>query len=366
MPRIIDIIEAIEEFAPLAIQESWDNCGLAIGDSSLEAKAALTTVDVTEAVVDEAIKYNCNLIISHHPPIFGGIKQLNGKTDIERALIKAIKHDIAIYASHTATDSALNGTSWTMAEKLQLKNIKALELQKNSLKKLVVFVPQSHADKVRNALAETGAGNIGNYDSCSFNINGTGTFKANENANPYVGKLGELHFEPETRIETIVPTYKIKQVVKAMLEVHPYEEPAYDIYPVESKNPQIGLGVVGETDSPIPTDLFLQKVKTAFNCKVIRHTSISSEIISKVALCGGSGSSILPLAIASGADIFITGDFKYHQFFDAENRIIIADIGHYESEQFTKELFLEIVTKKFSKFAIRLSAVETNPISYLF
>lgn len=366
MPIIKEILSSIEEFAPLSIQESWDNCGLAIGNPMLEARAALVTVDVTEAVLDEAIKLGCNLIIAHHPPIFGGIKRLTGSTDIERALIKAIKNDIAIYASHTATDSAMHGTSWTMAGKLHLNNIQALELQKNSLKKLAVMVPQSHADIVRETLAKEGAGNIGKYDSCSFNVNGTGTFRANDEAKPFVGTKGELHFEPEVKIETIVPSYMVNKIVKAMLSVHPYEEVAYDIFPVDNKNPQIGLGVVGDLEEAVPTDVFLQKVKTTFNCQVIRHTKITTDKISKVALCGGSGSSLLPLAISAKADIFITGDFKYHQFFEAEGQIIVADIGHYESEQFTKELFLEIVIKNFPKFAIHLSEVETNPINYLF
>jgi dinuclear metal center YbgI/SA1388 family protein len=366
MPTIHEIIHEIEAFAPLELQESWDNCGLLVGDTSVEAKGMLATIDVTEAVVDEAIAHGCNLIVAHHPLIFGGLKHITPKTDVERVVIKALKNDVAIYAAHTNMDVATHGVSWRMSQKLGLINPKPLVLQKSTLKKMVVFVPADYAEAVRNALFQAGAGHIGNYDSCSFNGNGTGTFRGNENTNPYVGTPGELHREEEVRIETVVPAHKQRAVVAALLQAHPYEEVAYDIYSLENKNPQIGLGVIAKTQSPVPFEDFLQFVKTTFRCSAIRHTAPVSSTVGTVALCGGAGSSFLSAAKAARADLFITGDFKYHQFFETENQIAIADIGHYESEQFTKELFYEIVTKKFSKFAVRLSAVETNPITYLF
>jgi dinuclear metal center YbgI/SA1388 family protein len=366
MPTIQEIISEIEAFAPLELQESWDNCGLLVGDASAQAHGALLTIDVTEAVLDEAIATGCNLIVAHHPLIFGGLKHITPKTEVERVVIKALKNDVAIYAAHTNIDITTNGVSWRMAQKLGLKNLSPLIQQKASLKKLVVFVPQSHTEVIREAMFQAGAGHIGKYDSCSFNTPGLGTFKGDETTNPFVGTPGELHAEAEIRIETVVPTHKQRAVIAAMLAAHPYEEVAYDIIPLENKNPQIGLGVIAHTDAPIPFDAFMQLVKTTFNCSVIRHTAPVVPTVSTVVLCGGAGSSFLSAAKAARADVFITGDFKYHQFFEAENQIAIADIGHYESEQFTKELFSEIVTKKFSKFAVRLSAVETNPITYLF
>lgn len=364
--KIKEIILAIEEVAPNSLQESWDNSGLIIGDPDTEIHSALITLDVTSAVVDEAIQHQNRLIIAHHPLVFGGIKKLNGKTDMERAVLKAIKNDIAIYAAHTNIDVVKNGVSWMMARKLDLQNIKTLSPQKGLLKKLVTFVPKKDIEHVRKAVYQAGAGHIGNYDSCCFNVEGIGSFKGNQSANPYVGKKGEIHFEEEIRFETVFPLFLQHKIVSALIDAHPYEEVAYDIYPLDNHHPEIGIGIVGQLPEPCHPLEFLNRVKDQFHCKAIRYTNLHKEIISKVALVGGSGSSFLNDALAVKADIFITGDFKYHQFFDAENKIIIADIGHYESEQFTKELFYEIVTNKFSKFALRLSEVKTNPINYLF
>ncbi|HKK82584.1 MAG TPA: Nif3-like dinuclear metal center hexameric protein [Prolixibacteraceae bacterium] len=364
--KVKDIVNAIEEFAPPALQENWDNSGLLVGNPSDEVKSAVVTLDVTEAVIDEAINNRDDMIIAHHPLIFGGLKRLNGKSDPERAVIKAIKNDIAIYAAHTNIDVVKNGVSWRMAEKLGLKNLDTLSPQKGLLKKLVTFVPENDIAKVRDAIFAAGAGTIGEYDSCSYNIAGQGTFKAGDHTTPYVGEKGKLHFEKETRIETIYPAYLQGHVISALLNAHPYEEVAYDIYPVENKHPQIGLGVVGELPDETDAKDFLTQLKNTFQCTAIRHTAIHKSKVSKIALLGGSGSSFINSAMAAGADVFVTADFKYHQFFDAKNKIIIADIGHYESEQFTKELFYEIVTNKFSKFAVRLSDVNTNPVNYLF
>jgi dinuclear metal center YbgI/SA1388 family protein len=364
--KIKDIINCIEEFAPLSLQEPWDNAGLQVGDSSVEIESAVITLDVTEAVVDDAIHHGDGLIIAHHPLIFSGIKKLNGKNDVERTLIKAIKNNIAIYAAHTNIDVVRNGVSWKMAEKLELKQVKTLSPTSGLLKKLVTFVPVEYAEKIRSAISEAGAGNIGNYDSCSFNTEGFGSFRGNELSDPFVGEKGKLHFEKEARIETIFPSYLQGKIISALIKNHPYEEVAYDIYPIENKHEKIGLGVVGILEEPVELKDFLYLLKTTFNCEAIRYSGETSNKIHKVALCGGAGSSLLNDAKKVGADIFITGDYKYHQFFDAEKQIIIADIGHFESEQFTKELFYEIVTNKFSKFAIRLTDVQTNPVKYLF
>ena len=359
------ICELIEEVAPLALQESYDNAGLIVGDSQMEVTAALVCIDITEAVIDEAIQKKCNLIISHHPLIFSGLKRLVGKNEIQRCVQKAIKNDIAIYAAHTNLDNVLTGVSGKMAEKIGLKKLRILQPKQNALLKLITYVPKIHTFAVRDALFEAGAGHIANYDSCSFNVEGTGTFKANEKARPFVGTIDELHSEPETRIEVILPEYMKFKVLEALLKSHPYEEPAYDFIPLKNAWNQVGSGVIGELDEPEDERLFLNRIKSVFNASSIRHTNFLNKKIKSVALCGGSGSSFLPDAISAGADVYISGDFKYHEFFEAENRILIADIGHFESEQFTKDIFFEIITKKMPTFAVQISESKTNPINYL-
>jgi len=363
--NVKSITALIEAEAPLSLQESYDNAGLLVGNPAMEVSAVLISIDVTEEVIDEAIAKNCNLIIAHHPLIFGGLKRLTGQNDVQRSVIKAIKNDIAIYAAHTNIDNVLHGVSGKMADKIGLINRRVLVSKPDMLLKLITFVPQLHAYKVREAIFEAGAGQIGNYDACSFNVNGTGTFRANADAQPFVGKAGELHAEEEVRVEVILPVYLKNEVLAALVKAHPYEEPAYDIIALENDWQQTGAGIVGELTEPEDEAAFLQRIKTVFGPTVIRHTRLLNRKISKVALCGGSGSSLLKNAISAGADIYISGDFKYHEFFDAENRIIIADIGHFESEQFTKDIFYEIITKKMPTFAVQISDIKTNPINYL-
>lgn len=363
--NVKSITALIEAEAPLSLQESYDNAGLLVGNPAMEVNAVLITIDVTEEVVDEAIAKNCNLIIAHHPLIFGGLKKLTGQNDVQRSVIKALKHDIAIYAAHTNIDNVLQGVSGKMADKLGLINRQVLVSKPNMLLKLITFIPQLHAYRVREAIFEAGAGQIGNYDACSFNVNGTGTFRANAAAQPFVGKPGELHSEDEVRVEVILPVYQKNAVLAALKKSHPYEEPAYDIIALENEWANTGAGIVGELAEPEDESAFLQRIKSVFGTTVIRHTRLLNRKISKVALCGGSGSSLLKNAIAAGADIYISGDFKYHEFFEAENRIIIADIGHFESEQFTKDIFYEIITKKMPTFAVQISDIKTNPINYL-
>ena len=359
------ICELIEEVAPLALQESYDNAGLLVGDSQMEVSSALVCIDITETVIEEAIQKNCNLIISHHPLIFSGLKRLVGQNEVQRCVQKAIKHDIAIYAAHTNLDNVLTGVSGKMAEKIGLKKLRILQPKQNALLKLITYVPKIHTFAVREALFQVGAGQIGNYDSCSFNADGTGTFRANENANPFVGKTDELHSEPETRIEVILPEYLKFKVLEALLKTHPYEEPAYDFISLENDWNQVGAGIVGELETAEDELVFLNRIKSIFNVSSIRHTNFLNKKIKSVALCGGSGSSFLVDAISAGADVYISGDFKYHEFFEAENRILIADIGHFESEQFTKDIFFEIISKKMPTFAVQISDSKTNPINYL-
>ncbi len=363
--RVKDITSWLDHFAPLSFQESYDNAGLIVGDPDLEIHSVLVTVDVTEAVIDEAIRLNSNLVVAHHPVIFAGLKSITGRTYVERIIIKAIQNHIAIYASHTNLDGILGGVSSKMAGKLGLIHTSILSPRKGELRKLVIFVPVDKVNQVRLAIFKAGAGEIGNYDLCSFNILGEGSFRGGENTKPYVGKKGELHFEKEVRVETVFPKYLQEKIITALLQAHPYEEVAYDIYPLENRYERAGMGIIGELKKEMDEIDFLKQLKVVFHAKGLRHTSLSGNKVRKIAVCGGSGSFLLNEAIKADADVYVSADFKYHQFFNAENKILIADVGHYESEQFTKEILYEALFKNFPKFAVHFSEVNTNPINYL-
>lgn len=364
MTKIKEVIQKIEAFAPPLLQENYDNAGLIVGNISDEVTGVLVSLDTTEEVVNEAIKMGCNLIISHHPIVFTGLKKLTGANYIERVIILAIKNNITIYAVHTNLDNVAHGVNKMIADKLGLINTKILSPKKNQLLKLVVFVPESHSDTIRSTLFKAGAGDIGNYSECSFSSEGKGTYKANEKANPFKGEVGQLHFEKEIKLEVIVPTYLKDGVISEMINAHPYEEVAYDLIPLENEFPTIGSGMIGELAEPMDEEAFLKILKTKMKTACIRHTKLLNKPINKIAFNGGAGSFLLHKAIAAKADVFITGDVKYHEFFDAENQLIIADIGHYESEQFTIDLIGGFLIENFSKFAVRFTEVNTNPINY--
>lgn len=364
MTTIKDVVTYLEKIAPLSLQESYDNAGLIVGSYSEEVKGILISLDCTEDIIDEAITHKCNLIISHHPIVFSGLKKLNGKTYVERTVIKAIQNGIAIYAIHTNLDNVMGGVNKKIGEKIGLSNLKILSPKKSQLRKLVTFCPDDHAEKIRSALFESGCGRIGMYDECSYNIQGTGTFRALEGSNPFTGKKGERHNEPETRIESVFQAHLESHVIKALKESHPYETVAYDIYALENDHQDIGSGMIGDLNTEMDEREFLKHLKTSMLTACIRHTSLLNKKVKKVAICGGSGSFLLEDAIKSGADFFVTSDYKYHQFFDADKRIVIADIGHYESEQFTSELLKELLVRNFSTFAVRLTELVTNPVQY--
>ncbi len=364
MTTVKQITTFLETIAPLALQESYDNAGLIIGDENIEVKGVLICLDSTEDVIEEALKHGCNLIIAHHPIVFSGLKKLNGKNYVERTVIKAIKNNVAIYAAHTNLDNVLEGVNAKICERLGLKNCTILSPMKNLLKKLVTFCPVDHAEKVRTALFDAGSGQIGNYDECSFNAEGTGTFRAGEGTSPFVGEKGKQHHEKEIRIETIFESYLETKIIRALLETHPYEEVAYDIYSLDNSYRETGSGMIGELEAPMEEIAFLALLKSTMKTGCVRYTKLTGKKITRVAVCGGSGSFLLNDAIRQGAQVFVTSDFKYHQFFDADGKIVIADIGHYESEQFTKDLFHDLLVKNFSTFAVRLSEVGTNPVNY--
>ena len=361
---ISDITKHLESLFPLSSQASFDNCGLIVGNKGQNVTGAIICLDCTEEVVNEAIEKKVNLIIAHHPIVFNGLKKLNGKNYVERTVIKAIKNDIAIYAIHTNLDHSLKGVNAEIAQRLGINKPRILAPTENSLSKLAIYVPSINIQEVEDALFKAGAGNIGNYSKCSFVSNGRGSFQPMEGANPSDGEIGTRHYPEEQKLEVLVSNHKLPDVLKAMNEVHPYEVVAHDIHTIKNSDQSEGAGMIGKLDKPIEVSLFLEQIKKNFNCGIIRHTPILKEKIQTVAFCGGSGSFLLKDAIRQQADIFITGDFKYHEFFDAEDQLIIADIGHYESEQYTSNLLMRILSEKFTNFAVHLSRINTNPINY--
>lgn len=362
--KIGEITSFLESAAPLSLQESYDNAGLLTGNSNWECTGIITTLDATEAVVQEAIDKKYNLIVAHHPVIFGGLKKINGKNYVEQTVITALKHDIAIYAIHTNLDNVLNGVNAAIADKIGLINRSTLQPKSGTLKKLFTFVPVDHAEKVRSAIFAAGGGHISNYSECSFNSAGQGTFKPGQGTHPFSGTVGVRQTEEEIKMEMIFPAWQQRQILAAMIQAHPYEEVAYDIVALENQNQSVGSGMLGDLPENITETGFLELLKERFKLSVIRHTPLLGKMVRRVAICGGAGSFLTNAAVAAGADFYVTGDVKYHEFFDANSRLVLADIGHYESEQFTTDLLFDLLSQKFPTFAIQKTGVNTNPVHY--
>jgi dinuclear metal center YbgI/SA1388 family protein len=360
---IYQIIEYLEEIAPVCYQENYDNSGLLVGNPNVELKKGLVCLDVTQSVVNEAINTGCNLIISHHPLIFSPLKKITGNSLCENLLIQAIKNDIVIYALHTNLDNILNGVNQGFAENLSLTNTRILKPTENNLYKLIIYTPDKYVGKLREGLFEAGAGTIGNYSSCSYNSGGYGTFKANTQANPFVGDIDKPHIEKEVRTEVIFPIHLKNQIINTLRKNHPYEEPAFDIIPLTNTNKTIGAGMIGELATSMKEADFLQFMKKQMQLSCIKHSKLRGKEIKTVALCGGSGSFLISEAIKQKADIFITSELKHNHYIDYSEAILLADIGHFESEIQTKQLLYEILIKKFSTFATSQS--EENPVLYL-
>jgi len=363
--QIKEVIEFLENLSPTYYAEDYDNVGLLVGDANKDLTGVLITHDTLPEVVDEAVEKGLNMIVSFHPIIFSGLKKITGKSYIEKTVIKAIKNDIAIYAIHTALDVSWQGVNDIVLNKLGAINKQILLPKENTIKKLTTYVPINDADLVREALFNAGAGSIGNYSNCSFNIKGDGTYKGNEDSNPVIGEKGIFHTEEESNINITFPAHLENNILSTLFKVHPYEEVAYEVTTLDNKNQHIGLGMTGELEKAMTETDFLNFLKEKLPTKCIRHSNLLGGEIKKIAVLGGSGSFATKAAIASGADVFISADFKYHDFYQAENKIIIADIGHYESEQFTKNILFEYLNKKITKFAVALSEFNTNPINYL-
>ncbi len=363
--RIKEIIDILENLAPPYLQESYDNSGLLIGNKNDDIDKAIISLDITEEVLNEAMQKKCKLIISHHPVIFSGLKSITGKNATERIVKEAIQNDIAIYAIHTNLDNVAKGINSIICDKIGLKNRKILAPKNDLLRKLVAFCPLDFVEKVRQAIFDAGAGNIGDYDNCSYSASGTGSFRGSDETNPFVGEKGKLHFEDEIRLETIYPVYHENAILKALINAHPYEEVAYDIYLLGNKFEQVGAGMVGELASDIDEVEFLKTIKQTFGTGCVRHSALLGKKIKKVAVCGGSGSFLIKNAISAQADIYITGDIKYHDFFEAEGKMVIADIGHFESEKFAKDLIYSVLKENFSNFAVLISETNTNSVNYI-
>jgi dinuclear metal center YbgI/SA1388 family protein len=354
----------LEELAPLGYAEDFDNVGLIIGQPDLVISGILVCHDALEEVVQEAIEKKCNLIVCFHPILFNGLKKITGKTYVERAVMKALKNDIAIYALHTALDNHQWGVNHIFCETLGIKNPKMLVEKQNYIQKLVVFTPADHADKLRHALFSAGAGQIGNYDHCSFSSTGTGSYRGNENSNPVIGAKNELVETAEVKIEVTFEKHLQNQIISAMKANHVYEEVAYEIYSLENKHQNIGLGMIGNLEIELSENDFLNLIKQKLDLSLIKHSKKRLLPIKKVAVLGGSGSFAISQAIALGADAFLTADLKYHQFYEAENRLLLVDVGHYESEKFTKNIIFDYLKKKITNFAVVLSEIDTNPVKY--
>ena len=370
--KIKEVIALLEEMAPLAYAEDFDNVGLLVGNQDLDVTGILVCHDALESVIDEANAKKCNLVVCFHPILFSGMKKITGKNYVERSIIKAIKTDIAIYAVHTALDNHPDGVNKIVADALGLINTKILIPKQNSIRKLVTYSPPENADKLRKALFNLGAGSLGNYENCSFNSKGIGTYMGTKNSNPVIGERFEYIETEEIKIEVAFEKHLESKIVKILFENHIYEEVAYEIYDLKNKNQNVGLGMIGELPDAMEEKDFLTTVKETMQCGSIRHSAFLKKPIKKVAVLGGSGSFAIQNAIQAGADLFLTSDLKYHQFYEAENQIVLADIGHFESERYTKNYIVDFLRKKILNFApvpnsigIVLSEENTNPVKYL-
>ncbi len=364
MPKIKEIINLLENLAPLAWQESYDNAGLQTGNSNTEVTGVLITLDCTLEVVEEAIAKNCNLIVAHHPVIFKPLKRLTGTNQVEQTIIKAIQNNIAIYASHTNLDSVLGGVNSKIAKKLGLQKTKILDQKKEALIKLVTFAPKENTETVLKAMHAAGAGQIGDYKNCSYHTEGEGRFLPTKESDPHIGEPGKPEKVKEDRIEVLLPAPFQSRVVDALVAAHPYEEVAYDLYPLKNAYQEVGIGMIGELPEAMTPEQFVAHLKTKMEITGLKYTKIGPDKIRKIAVCGGAGSFLIGKALQSGADAFVTADLKYHEYFMAENRMHLFDLGHYESEVFTKEIFYDLILQNFPNFAVLLSEINTNPVTY--
>ena len=364
--KIKDLTQFLEKIAPPQYQEAYDNAGLIVGNPNDEITGVLVCLDSIEAVIDEAVASGCNVVVAHHPIVFKGLKRFNGKNYVERTVIKAIKKDVAIYAIHTNLDNMFQqGVNTKICEQLGLKNLKILAPKRQTLMKLTFFAPKAYAQPVLDALYAAGAGQIGAYKNCSFRTEGVGTFTPTGSAQPYIGSLDKKEEVVENRVEVIFPSFLENKMLSVLKAAHPYEEVAYYLHLLENENQMVGSGMVGDMDEAMDEADFLFYLKKTMQASMVRHTQPLSKKVKKVAVCGGAGGFLLSNAIGAGADVFVTSDYKYHEFFDADGKIMIADIGHYESEQFTIQLLSDMLKNKFKDLQVFSTKIITNPVNYV-
>ena len=359
-----DVIDHLDEFAPLCYAEEFDNVGLIIGDYNQKVKGILVTLDSTEIVVEEAIKKKCNLIISFHPIIFNDLKSITKKNYVDRVIHKAIKNDIAIVAIHTALDNSIIGVNSTICKRLKIKDSKILIPKEKTIKKLTTYIPYKNVERLKSEIFKIGGGSIGKYENCSFSYEGMGSFKGNEQSSPKIGEKLKFTEVKEICVNITFLKHLEQRIINVLKDNHPYEEIAYEIITLDNYNQNIGMGMIGNLDKPMQENNFISFVKKQMKSSSIKHSKRLGKKIQKVAVLGGSGSFGIENAINSGADAYVTSDLKYHDYFRAEDKLLLLDIGHYESEQFTKKLMFDFLTKKIPNFAIVLSKTNTNPIKY--
>ncbi|WP_185851127.1 Nif3-like dinuclear metal center hexameric protein [Blattabacterium cuenoti] len=360
------IAEKLEIFAPIEYAESYDKIGLIVGSYDQEVKKIMITLDLTEEVFSESMDKKCNLIISFHPILFKPIKSLIGNNYSERVLISALKNNISVYVIHTNLDVIWDGTHSYISKLLKLTKEEVLFPKEGSIKKLTTYVPYSYSEKVRNALFNAGAGNISNYSHCSYNVDGYGTFMGNDKTKPFLGKKGYFHMEKEMCINVIFPTHKLHSIKHALFNSHPYEEVSYEIYKIENINPYLGIGRIGLLEEEMNEYDFLHYLKRKMSLSCMRHSIFTGKNIKNVSIIAGSGSFGIEKSIEMKADVFISSDFKYHDFFKSNQQILIVDIGHYESEKSNKYLLKYFLDKKFIHIPIYESEIDTNPVKYFF
>lgn len=362
---ISDVIGYLEELTPLAYAEEFDNVGLLVGNKENKCSGILVCHDALEEVIDEAVAKNCNLVVCFHPILFSGLKKITGKNYVERSIIKAIKNDIAIFAIHTALDNNRQGVNQILCDTLGLINSKILIPKQNYIYKLTTYVPKNHANELKQILFKAGAGSVGNYDECSFSSHGIGSFKGNKLSNPTIGKPSVYQEVDEIKLEFIFEKHLKQNILNTLIQNHPYEEVSYEVILLENELQNVGMGMIAELPEEMDEKEFLLMVKEKTATGGIRHSNFLNKKIKKVAVLGGSGSFAIQSAKAQKADAFITADLKYHDYYQSEKSILLADIGHFESERYIKNYIVEFLKKKITIFAIILSEINTNPVNYI-
>ncbi len=369
--RCQQIFDWIEEWADPALAEDWDHIGNLVGSPADSVSRVLVTLDVTDEVIAEAIDENVNLIVAHHPLFRDPIPYLRSDLFSSSRVYRLIQKGISLYAAHTNLDAAPGGINDVLADLLGLRDVEILfPTYEENLYKIVVFVPLGHEERVREAISARGGGWIGNYSDCTFQTEGVGTFRPLEGTKPFIGETGELERVRETRIETIAPQKKLSDLLKNMIAAHPYEEVAYDIYPLKNTGTKAGLGRIGRLPESLALADFARKVKDSLGLGMVRITGDPQRSVSKIALCGGGGMSLLEQAIKCDADLYLTGDIRHHGALDALDRgIALVDGGHYGTERVIVPVLADYLQKKAKEagegLTVLVSQINTDPFSYI-